>query len=140
MIHEAQARLSSGCGLLWSFGPALVLLGECSEEFDLFLIEDVAGRFGAAFVARLNELQDRGGRLGGNGGELEKSVGGFEPAVFELQPLGFDETEQLFDDPAFLVPGDDLPSGSDTAHFMGRQQVPVQRLDARRRVDFNDLD
>src|ERR1700745_2042621 len=78
----AQAARLMGVAL--ELCPALVLGTERGEGLDFSIIEGIGGGFGALAIARLEELQDDGGGLGGDGGELEQSVGRLDPAVFQL--------------------------------------------------------
>ena len=114
------------------FGFALDLRVDGFQGRHLLLCEGQAGRFGAAPVTSLHQLEDEGGGFGGNRRELQQPLGAGNLTVFELQPLLLRNAKELLDDPAQLVPGDDLPSRVYARDVMGGEPPPVQRLDAGR--------
>jgi hypothetical protein len=120
-------------------GLALQVFVDGVEHFDFFGAESKSGRQGAA-IAGLDQLNDNDCRLGGNGDELHQSLGGFKPAVLDPQALAFHRAEELLDDPAPLVPGDDLAGVGGTGNFVGREQKPMDRCRAFGRMQFDDLD
>ena len=122
------------------FGFALDLRVDGFQGRPLLLCEGQAGRFGAAPVTSLHQLEDEGGGFGGNRRELQQPLGAGNLTVFELQPLLLRNAKERLDDPAQLVPGDDLPSRVYARDVMGGEPPPVQRLDAGRGVVFGDLD
>lgn len=134
MIQAAQARL---CGGLWfccrSGVPSSVGLSAASVAI-----------FGAvntvAAVAALDQLDVDAGRLRRSGGELDQLLRRDHLAVLQLQPLRFQNPEQLLDDPAPLVPADDVPCLRGIGDRVRGQQPPVQRLGIRGRVDLAHLD
>ena len=60
-------------------------------------------------VALLGQLNIDAGRLHGYRRKLHQPFRRGHLAVFQLQPLGFHHSEQLLNDPAKLVPADNLP-------------------------------
>src|SRR6266702_4750728 len=120
-------------------GLALQVFVDRVEHFDFFGRESKACWKHLATIAGLNELDDDGCRFGGDGHQLHKPIGGFKLAVLDLQALGFHRTEELLDDPALLVPGDDLPGIGDAADWMGGQQEPMDGLCALGRMLLDDL-
>jgi hypothetical protein len=82
----------------------------------------------------------RKGKFGRHCGELDQAFRRGELAVLQLQPLRFHHPEQLLDDPAKLVPTDNLPGGGCIGDLVRGQQPPVQRLHVRRRINLPCLD
>ncbi len=84
---------------------------ETVEGFQFRFIEEECGGDGVLSVTSLHELKGQNGRLGGDGNKLEQAVGRFDLAVLDLQPLFFEDPEELFDGPSAPIPVDDLPGG-----------------------------
>jgi len=91
----------------FAFGFDILIEG--GERCDLVPIEGKVDRLLAAAIPRLQELDGNDGGFGSDGDELEKPVGGGDLAVFEPEALGLEDAEELFDQPAPLVPIDDAP-------------------------------
>ena len=121
-----------GVRIFLLFGFALDLRVDGFQGRPLLLCEGQAGRFGAAPVTSLHQLEDEGGGFGGNRRELQQPLGAGNLTVFELQPLLLRNAKERLDDPAQLGPGDDLPSRVYARDVMGGEPPPVQRLDAGR--------
>src|SRR6266446_7591922 len=121
-------------------GFALQVFVDRVEHFDFFGRESKACRKHLATIAGLNKLNDDGCRFGSDGHQLHKPIGGFKLTVLDLQALSFHGTEELLDDPALLVPGDDLPGVGDAADWMGGEQEPMDGLCAFGRMLLDDLD
>src|SRR5882724_10949489 len=139
MIQEAQARLC----LRWGFFCSAVLpsMRICGfKNFNLVYREGDAGVFVTFAVARLLELESDSRCLGGDCGQLDQALGGGKLTVFEPETLQLQQTPQLLDDPALLVPMDDAPSSRGIGNVMGGEQPPVQTLGAVRRMRFEELD
>src|SRR5258707_573980 len=98
-----------GVGVFLAGGAALHSLIEQGDERDLVGCEGEAGGPPVGAGAGLYELHDDGGGFGGDGDQLAEAVGGGELAVFDAQSLELEGAEELLDDPALLVPSDDLP-------------------------------
>src|SRR5262249_56093640 len=96
--------------VLLQYGFALEFGVECVECADFRLAECDLGLLIAVSVACLEELDRDGSCLCRDGDELEQAVGGGKLTVFEFEPLSFEHAEQLFDDPALLVPVDHAPT------------------------------
>src|SRR5450756_1110628 len=119
---------SDGVRVFLPFCLAFECRTKCFEGFDLRLGEYSGRRQLVLAVTFLHQLQVDTGGFGRRGGQLDQAVGRGELAVLQLQPLGFHHAEQLFNGPASLVPGDNLPSRSRISDLMRGQQPPVQRL------------
>jgi transposase len=102
--------------------------------------EYVRGRHMVGAVATLRQLDVDAGRFGRRGGELHQPLRRGDLAVLQLQPLRLDHPEQLLDNPAKLVPADNLPGSCRVCDCVGGQQPPVQRLHTLRRIDLPHLD
>src|SRR5215470_14360214 len=120
-------------------GVALEVFIDRIEHLDFFGRERKACWKHIVAIAGLNELNDDGCSFGGNGYQLHQPIGGFKLAILDLQALGFHRAKELLDDPAPLVPGDDLPGVSDTGDLMGRQQEPMDGLCAFGWMQLDDL-
>lgn len=90
-------------------GLALQVFIDCLDHFDFIGRESKVCWKHILTIAGLNELNDDGCGFGGDGHQLHQPIGGFKLAVLDLQALAFHRAEELLDDPAPLVPGDDLP-------------------------------
>ena len=91
-------------------GSALDRRVDSFQGRHLVLGEGQAGRFVAAPVMGLHQLEGERGGLGGNRRELQQPLGAGNLAVFELQSLRLQNAKELLNDPAQLVPSDDLRS------------------------------
>src|SRR5277367_1871108 len=76
-----------GVRVLLQDGLAMVFGVEAIEHGDLGFAEGVAGRLAACSIARLDELQDHGCRLCGDGGKLDQPLGSDKLAVLDLQAV-----------------------------------------------------
>jgi hypothetical protein len=132
-VPPSQARDDPACPgeaswrvrVLLPLGVSLQRWDERFEGFDFRLRED--GRSGQLMlaIAFLYQLNINAGGFYRRCGELHQSVGGRQLAVLQLQPLGFCHPEQLLDDPASLLPADNLPSLFSIRDIMCGQQTPV---------------
>src|SRR6185295_14117088 len=89
-------------------GPALVFDGEALKQGESVGAEGGLCGLLASTVACLQQLEGEHGGLGRDGGELEEPLGDLDLTVFELEALTLQEPPELLDDPAHLVPIDDL--------------------------------
>src|SRR6266849_5178183 len=121
-------------------GLALQVFIDRLEHFDFITRESKACWKHILTIAGLNELNDDGCGFGRDGHQLHQPIGGFKLAVLDLQALAFHRAEELLDDPAPLVPGDDLPGLVEAFDPMGRQQEPMDGFCAFGRMQFDDLD
>src|ERR1019366_8676531 len=122
------------------FTLGLEFLVESSERCDLANVKDEPDGLMSAAIAGLQELEGDDRRLGGDRDQLEEPVGGSDLAVFELEALGLEDTEELLDQPALLVPFDDAPSLLLISHRVGGEKPPVQRFCAGLRISFTHID
>jgi hypothetical protein len=63
----------------------------------------------------------------------------FDLTVLDTQALVLQRAEELFDDPALLVPGNDPPGIGCIGHRMSGQEQPMNGLGPFRRVQFDDF-
>jgi len=61
-------------------------------------------------------------------------------AVFDTQALELQGAEELLDDPALAIPGNDLPSLGDAIDLVGGEQDPMNGLGPFRGMLLDDLD
>ncbi len=107
----------AGPGVLLLGGPAFAGGVQSVQHFDLGWREGVGGGLLTA-VARLYQLQDDAGALGGDYGHFHQSLGSFDLAVLKPQSVRFHQPEQLLDGPPLSVPVHDPP----------RQDLIVERV------------
>src|SRR5207302_1300050 len=110
------------------------------EGIDLFGREDKLGWQLLAAVAGLNKLNDGAGGFSGDRHKLDEAFGGFQLTVLDAQTLALHRPEELLDDPAQLVPGDDFPSVGDTFNRMRGQEPPMDGRGAFRGMPLDDFD
>src|SRR2546421_4011043 len=80
------------------------------------------------YTTLFRSLDDDGCGFGGDGDKLHEPLGGLQLTVFDAQALGFHRTEELLDDPALLVPGDDLRSEEHTSELQSRSDLVCRLL------------
>src|SRR6185436_18812901 len=119
---------------------SLEIVVEGGERCDLSGIEGKPNGLMAASVASLQELEGDDRRLGGDRDQLEEPLGGSELAVFKPEALGFEDAEELLDQPALLVPFDDAPGLFCIRRRMGGEKPPVQRLGTGFRISLTHID
>src|SRR5258707_6260047 len=120
-------------------GFALQVFIDRIKHLDLFAGEGKACGKHIVTIAGLNELNDDSCGFGCDGHQPYQPLGGFKLAVLDLQSLVFHRAEELLNDPAPLVPGDDLPGRRNAVDLMGRQQEPMDGFCAFGRMRLDDL-
>src|SRR5262245_9508177 len=108
-----------GIWIVRKLGRAIEALVDDIENLDFIRRKGSGCGKTLAAVAGLDALNDDSCRLGGDGDKLHEPVGGFQLTVLDTQALGFHGSEELLDDPALLVPGDDLPGVLDAGERVG---------------------
>ena len=140
MTQAAQARLCLRCGFFCrAVLPSSSGVGGI-ENCDLVLRKGDTSRVVTPAVVRLMELESNGSCLGGDGGQFDEPLCGGELTVFQPEALQLQQTPELLDDPALLVPMDDAPSSGGVGNVMGGEQPPVQGLGILRRMRFEEFD
>src|SRR5512134_1732953 len=111
--------------ILEPFAFGFDILVEGGERSNFVCIEGEVDRLSAAAIPRLQELDGNDGGFGGDCDQLEEPVSGGDLTVFEPEALGLEDSEELLDQPALLVPIDDTPSLFCIRHRMGGEKPPV---------------
>src|SRR3546814_2576884 len=85
------------------------------------------------------ELLDGDGGDKGSDDELVARLGVFDAQALDVEPLGFQGAEQLFDRPAAAVEIDDLPGLQDIFDGTSGQEPPVENRSEEHTSELQSL-
>src|ERR687898_898492 len=135
--HDPSGEGEGSVGV-WIFlanGLAFEAGGDRFENGLFVGIERIGERALSHAIALVDQLQhaDSGNECGGN--ELLEWSLSSQAQRFNLKALALEGAEQLLDCPTRPVEADDPAGIADSGHAVGREQAPMGRFDARRRID-----
>src|SRR5258705_5195263 len=94
---SGPAKACFRIGIFLERSLAFELGVEAREHGEFIRRECDGGRLAEGSVARLEQLQDDDGSLGGDGSELDQAIGGLDLAVFQSKALLPQQPPELLD-------------------------------------------